>query len=234
MTIVIFKTINLATHPSEPLVYQANSPLILSSSIGILNIGIGNIPAVTGSLRRLAVKPVFVERPIDLLGLTHLIVPGVGSMRELMLRLRTTNLDQAIKDFSYRGFILGICLGFQAFYQYSDEGKCDCLGLLDGAVVPYSVYGQSSTNIGYSRIEHLPSPEDPKSPLIANELLASPFYFTHSFCVPVCPSTTHILRVGNHAITAASSYGNIYGTQFHPELSHAHGRSLIQSFLSLS
>ena len=208
--------------------------MILSRSIGILNIGIGNIPALTGSLRRLAVNAVFVEQPKDLIGLTHLILPGVGSMHELMLRLRSTNLDQAIKDFACHGFILGICLGFQSFYEYSHEGPCDCLGLLEGSVVPYSEFGQTSTNIGYSRIDYLSSPQNNGLKLIDDRLLVYPFYFTHSFCVPVCNNTTHILRIGNKAITAASSHGNIYGTQFHPELSHAHGRSLIQSFLSLS
>jgi len=204
------------------------------NSIGILHVGIGNIAAITGSLRRLAVKPVYVERPIDLHGLTHLILPGVGNMNELMLRLRSTKLDKAIMDFSSHGFILGICLGFQALYQYSDEGSCDCLGLLEGVVVPFSSYGQSSTNIGWSKIESFPSTHSHKSPILANSVLAHTFYFTHSFCVPVCSSTTHIVRVANRHITAASNHANIYGTQFHPELSHIHGRSVIQAFISLS
>jgi glutamine amidotransferase len=220
--------------PGEVSMYQDNSSLVPAGSIGILNIGIGNIPAIRGCLRRLAVKSVSVERPIDLLGLSHLILPGVGSMHELMLCLHKTGLDQAIRDFASHGFILGICLGFQAFYEYSEEGQCECLGLLQGSVVPYSSYGRSTTNIGYSRIEQCTCFENNRYPIIAKDLLKYYYYFTHSFCVPIYSSTTHILQVGDQSITAASRQGNIYGTQFHPELSHAHGRSLIQEFLRLS
>ena len=167
-------------------------------------------------------------------------------MGEFMARLRASRLDQAIKAFASHGKILGICLGFQVLYSYSQEGQCECLNLLEGEVKSLSDYTNLTTNVGYLQIINKDPVSTelqqivPKKSLLSDNISArshrdnNEYYFTHSYFVPVVNSTTHVAQPDSKTlITAASSNGiNIYGTQFHPELSHSIGRTLISQFLA--
>ena len=49
-----------------------------------------------------------------------------------MKSLKETNLIQTIKNLSQP--VLGICIGMQILFEFSDEGKVDCLGLIPGSI----------------------------------------------------------------------------------------------------
>jgi len=215
-------------------------------SVGIVSVGMGNISAIEGALRRLCIQSSRVHTSDDLLAITHLIIPGVGAMGAFMSRLKYNNLYYSLRSFAGHGKILGICLGFQSLYSYSHEGQCDCLDLLEGEVKPIKEFTKISTNIGYleiserDRVPPLVNQIIPLKPLLTENVCMigrryrPEYYFTHSYFVPVGKSTTHTAQLDPElCITAASSNGvNIYGTQFHPELSHAIGRTLISQFIS--
>ena len=221
---------------------------IRSSRVGILSVGMGNIAAIEGALRRLCIESIQVTGSSELFSVSHLIIPGVGAMGEFMNRVKANGLIHDIRSFAGYGKILGICLGFQSLYSYSQEGNCDCLALLDGEVKSIRDCCHISTNVGYLKVL-----ENRSSPQLSMNIIRSissasgttpasshrhsqrlEYYFTHSYFVPVQPTSTHIAHISpNLDITAVSSNGkNICGTQFHPELSHSIGRSLISSFLS--
>ena len=211
--------------------------------VGILSIGLGNVPAVEGALRRLSVSPARVENQNHLLDITHLIIPGVGAMGEYITRLRAFDMISAIRSFSMDGKILGICLGFQVLFEHSEEGNCDCLGLFKGHVLSLSSFTSISTNVGYSQITQIPNHLTDATSIVPSSRLISSnnasvaeslheYYFTHSYFVPIVETTQYISRINTLQVTAVASNGiNIYGTQFHPELSHSVGRSLIKKFL---
>ncbi len=197
---------------------------------GILDVSIGNILAVAGVLRRLGVDPIFVREELDLKVVTHLILPGVGNMGTFMSRLRAKRLDKGLCSYVGDGKLFGICLGFQALFEYSHEGECDCLGILDGEILPISVLGGDSTHVGHRKIEAA-------HPLITDEVLCSirsdqHYYFTHSYYKDESEYCSHFVRFKHAKFTAVVGNGyNVYGTQFHPELSGLAGRQVIKSFL---
>ena len=84
--------------------------------IGILSLGIGNVKAVHGALRRLGKGALEVSTPNDLKGVTHLIIPGVGAMPAMMRRIKEAKLLEELRIFSRYEKILGICLGFHTVF----------------------------------------------------------------------------------------------------------------------
>jgi len=213
-----------------------------STRVGILNVGMGNVPAIESCLRRLSLAPIHVSNVEGLKKTTHLILPGVGAMGELMSRIESKKLTKEIVAFAGYGKLLGICLGFQALFSYSDEGECSCLNLIDGGVEALRKYNKLKTNVGYRNIERINMdkeyPEIVPTEMVPAQTVSTrtvsyKYYFTHSFFVPIGAHTTHYTQISkNLSISSVSCYGqNIFGTQFHPELSHAVGRKLISNFL---
>ena len=219
-------------------------PNSLSKSVGILSLGIGNIAAVHASLRRICVRSVNVSTPHEFRNISHLIIPGVGAMGEFMARVNAVGLADEIRAFAGYGKILGICLGFQSLYAFSDEGSCECLALLEGEVKSLRQYASVKTNVGYLPLvknedSFTTSDIVPASPLhsqcVANVKWHNEYYFTHSYFVPVGKQSTYLAQPTDFlSITAVSSNGeNVFGPQFHPELSLAIGRTLIARFLAI-
>ena len=60
------------------------------------------------------------------------------------------------------------------------------------------------------------------------------FYFIHSYYFE-CQNEENVLSTTNYGSNFASSvnFGNIYGTQFHPEKSHKNGINLLENFYNL-
>lgn len=213
------------------------------ASVGILSLGIGNIAAIHASLRRISVRSVNVSTLTQLRTISHLIIPGVGAMGEFMGRVNSVGLASEIRAFAGYGKILGICLGFQSLFTFSQEGSCQCLNLLHGEVKSLKNYSPLKTNVGYLPLiknegANLASDIVPSAPLISqcvsNTRWSNEYYFTHSYFAPVGMQTVYSAQpTDTFSITAVSSNGeNVFGTQFHPELSHAIGRTLLSRFLS--
>ena len=213
--------------------------------IGILSLKVGNVKAVQGAIRRIGYKSIEVKDIYDLRKVSRLIIPGVGAMPELVGALQTNNMMEEIRSYSTYNKILGICLGFQALYSYSYEGQCKCLGLLDGEVLPISNKCRVGTNVGFMEIKKFENNKDTRdigsNSVISNDMQSlrtkksKMYYFVHSYYVPVNGSTSYSACIEqNLEITAIASNGqNVYGTQFHPELSHEWGRALIKRFMNI-
>lgn len=211
--------------------------------IGVLSLGIGNVSSVRAAFQRINLKTKEVKTVNDLLRVSHLVLPGVGSMKELMDRINSASLAKPLRQYSEVGYMLGICLGFQSLFDYSHEGNCDCLGLLVGEVLPLASNYHLSANIGYRIVNSMENnklnviPEKRSSDSRISAKSGQPrFYFTHSYFVNLTDSTSHTTTIGDSIvpITAAAGNGvNVFGTQFHPELSHTIGKDLLINFASL-
>jgi len=121
--------------------------------------------------------------------------------------------------------VLGVCLGYQLLFEESTEhGRHAGLGLLPGRVV--EVAGTSRLPvIGWCRVT-----QTGPSPLWDGVADHSYFYFVHSFT----PSESeHQVGCSDHSPAAAAAYGNVMGTQFHPEKSGADGLRLYANFVAL-
>ncbi|MEO8396958.1 MAG: imidazole glycerol phosphate synthase subunit HisH, partial [Chloroflexota bacterium] len=105
--------------------------------LAVIDYGAGNLRSVVHALNYLGVDSMrIVKTAQELRGADKIILPGVGAFGAGMQQLHTQNLVQPIKD-AVRGGVpyLGICLGMQFLFEYSDEmGIFEGLGLLPGHV----------------------------------------------------------------------------------------------------
>jgi glutamine amidotransferase len=148
-----------------------------------------------------------------------------------MRAVRELELDVLIGELlSSARPILGICLGMQLLFEASSENEGAWgLGLLGGRVERLPAPGLKVPHIGWNEVRWTRH-----TPLTEGLPETSPFYFVHSFA-PVA--------VGDDDVLGTSSYGEpfvcaverepVYGVQFHPEKSSAHGLQLLRNFTGI-
>ncbi len=180
--------------------------------IVVVNYGIGNLDAVVRAFRRCGADIAVSEDPRDLDGAEGVILPGVGSFVPAMSMLERTGMAGALTERVLHGDtpLLGICLGFQMLTRRSEEGDAEGLGWNDLA-------------------------DRRESPLFRGIHPDACFYFAHSYCVS-CDDESAVTARTNYGydFVSAAQKGNIFGTQFHPEKSHAVGLQLIRNFVELT
>ena len=121
-------------------------------SIGIVDIGIGNLGSLQNALHSQGWDSVMVSDPGGFEDLTHLILPGVGAFSAAVKRLKDRGLFDRIKEFAAQGRpIMGICLGMQLLAEQGTEGgENPGLGLIPGRVVPIRSQGLRLPHVGWN------------------------------------------------------------------------------------
>jgi glutamine amidotransferase len=147
-----------------------------------------------------------------------------------VVRLEETGLDRAIHAWigADRPFF-GICLGLQALFEYSEEGKTPGLGVFPGQVLRFQLpESLKIPHMGWNATRFRES-----GPLVRG---LSPggehFYYVHSYFAQ--PREADLIWCeanygGNFC--AGIRRGNCLATQFHPEKSQAMGLRLYHNFL---
>jgi len=191
-------------------------------SVGIIDYGAGNIGSVRRALGSLGVESRVCRKPDDLDGLSALVFPGVGHFGQVIHRLASTGLDEAIVRFIEAGrSFLGICVGMQVLFSRSEEAEdISGLGLFKGEVL--KLHAEKIPQIGWNHLV----------PMKVG-LPEGYAYFVNSYvCVPEDESiTAYVSRYGSE-FCAGVFRGNVAAFQFHPEKSGAFGISLLRSWLS--
>jgi glutamine amidotransferase len=146
------------------------------------------------------------------------------NLRELGL---DTVLEEAVSDSTPT---LGICLGLQLLFESSSENEgCAGLGFLKGTVERLPAPGLKIPLIGWN-----PVTWTRRSRLIDGLPARCPLYFVHSFA-PVGVEDDDRLGAAEYgeAFVCAVERGTLFGVQFHPEKSSAHGLRLLENFASV-
>ncbi len=201
--------------------------------IAIVNYGIGNLDSVCRAFQRHGAETVIAERPEEIEPADHIVLPGVGFFSKAMRYLDESGLLPVlnVKVLEAKTPILGICLGFQMFMCRSEEGGVEGLGWIDGEAKRFRFDGLDPTpkmpHMGWNDLS-----AQKESPLLAGIHPGACFYFAHSYAVR-CRDADAVLTTSQygHGFVSAVHKGNIFGTQFHPEKSHANGLKLIENFL---
>lgn len=201
--------------------------------VGIIDYGMGNLYSVRTTLEYFGFcDTIVVTSPNELKKCDKIILPGVGAFKKAMDILRATRLDEAIVYFASQleRPIMGICLGMQLLTDSSTEGEyTKGLGLISGCVERFNMSSLKIPHVGFNEVSF-----ESESVLFAKFNLENPdFYFTHSYRVQEVRSGLVSTCLYGESFVATFEKNNIYGTQFHPELSQTNGLKLFENFLRL-
>jgi imidazole glycerol-phosphate synthase subunit HisH len=125
--------------------------------------------------------------------------------------------------------ILGVCAGFQVLYESSEEGPGRGLALLPGRV--RELRTPRVPHLGWSPL----SPARPRTRILEGLPEGSYAYFAHSFRAPpsgvaVAARTTY----QGETYPSAVERGNLWGVQFHPEISGSVGARVLANFVAFA
>jgi glutamine amidotransferase len=203
--------------------------------IALIDYGAGNLRSVEKALRYLGAPVNLVRQPDQVQNARAMVLPGVGAFDDCLQTLRNQGLLPIIKDFirSKRPF-LGICVGYQALFEGSDEfaSQAPGLGTFAGRVVRFpKKTGIKIPQIGWNQVYYA----RPDCPLFKNIPNNSFFYFVHSY-FPQPQDAAIIAGLTTHGVEYASViwHDTVFATQFHPEKSQKAGIQLLSNFLEFA
>jgi len=202
--------------------------------IAILDYRAGNLTSVERALGHLGFEcrithsRSFIERA------ERIVFPGVGAAGRSMESLRELGLDEVLRDRIRAGVpVLGICVGLQVLFDFSEENNTPCLGILPGRVrlFPGDMQGDDGRGLkiphmGWNGVRFLWD-----HPVFRDIPPESEFYFVHSY-YPEPAVSLHAAAETHYGISfvSAVSRDNLIAVQFHPEKSGPPGLKLLENF----
>jgi len=191
----------------------------------IIDTSTANIASVRYALDRLDATYTLAQTPDQADGCDRLILPGVGSAGAAMTRLKASGWADALQAETRP--VLGVCLGMQLLFEYSEESDCALLGLIPGRIARLEP-GEAGPwpHMGWNTLEDL----DPDDDLLRGVEAGDHVYFVHGFYAPVGPYTIAASQYGA-PVTAMARQGHVAGCQFHPERSAQVGARILSNFM---
>jgi glutamine amidotransferase len=198
----------------------------------LIDAGTGNLRSVQKALESLGASVFRTNQPADVLQGRQVVLPGVGAFAGFLSGLRSSGLDDAVREITRREIpLLGICVGMQALFDVGEEmGQHAGLGLLPGRVTRFPEdLSVKVPHTGWNQLEI-----QSEAPLFCNIRSGAHVYFNHSYyCQP--EDSSHVSARAKHGLSYACAVqkGNIYGVQFHPEKSQTIGLQILKNFLEI-
>ena len=203
--------------------------------IALLDYGSGNLRSAHKALLKIGAEVRICKTPAEMVGASAVVLPGVGAFDDCMNAMQKQELFEASRAFIQTGKpFLGICVGYQALFERSEEfNSCAAgLGVFKGNVVRFSEgNGLKIPQIAWNQLEDINS----NCPLFRGVPNGSYVYFVHSF-FPKPQDTTIVATRTTYGEAFASSVWreNVFATQFHPEKSQKVGLQLLKNFVDFA
>ncbi len=203
--------------------------------IALIDYGSGNLRSAQKALLKVGADVRVVRRPEELAGARAVVLPGVGAFDDCLHALQQQEMLEAARGFIQTGRpFLGICVGYQALFDRSEEfNSCAAgMGVFHGSVVRFAeAPGLKIPQIGWNQLEMV----QPDCPLYRGIPEGSYVYFVHSFFPqPVDPGIVATRTTYGQPFASSVWRDNVYATQFHPEKSQRVGLQLLQNFVTLA
>lgn len=200
----------------------------LRNMIAIVDYRAGNLTSVARALRFLEKPYQITSDPNELRRASRIIFPGVGAAGEAMSHLRQTGLDHLLRGCIKEGKpMLGICLGTQVIFEYSEENDTTCLGIVAGCVKHFPDDLQLKIpHMGWNRVNFQKS-----HPVFHGVPEGAEFYFVHSY-YPEPADSELVIGWTEYGLRfcAALTYESLVAVQFHPEKSGRPGLQILNNF----
>lgn len=202
--------------------------------IALIDYGSGNLKSVRKAFQFLGAEPRLIKEPEELAHARAVILPGVGAFNDCLGALRHQKLEAPLCKFIRSGRpFLGICVGYQALFERSQENRSiePGLGIFKGEVRRFGEHpGIKIPQIGWNNISIL----NPACPLYKGIAPGSYLYFVHSFYpVPEEPAIAATQTEYGETFTSSIWRDSIFAVQFHPEKSQQTGLRILRNFLEL-
>jgi len=193
--------------------------------VAVFDYGAGNIFSLKTSLEKNGAEVDIITKLDKIKGYSGLLLPGVGNFDPAIKSLSSSKVE--FEDLVKSQIpVLGICLGMEMFFEKSEEGGLDGLGVLEGEVIllPNKF---KIPHMGWNDLQI-------KKPSILLEGVkeGSWVYFVHSYRVK--PKNEEIVKADSDYginVPAVVENGTLFGTQFHPEKSGKVGSIMMKNFL---
>ena len=212
-------------------------------NIVVIDYGMGNVRSAAQALIKVApTANVMISSDAAVIDTADRVVfPGQGAMPDCMSEMRSSGLEQAVRRAAARKPFLGICVGMQMLFEFSEEARPPAfstagLGLFKGAVKRFpaalmvDAQGQKLKvpHMGWNQVQ-----QDSAHPLWQGIASGARFYFVHSFYPePAHPAESTGSADYPFRFTCAVARDNLFGVQFHPEKSHDTGLTLFANFVA--
>ena len=209
----------------------------MSSTIAVVDYGMGNLRSVSKALEHVALdgqRVIVSSDAQEIADSERVVFPGQGAARACMQHLQELNLNEVVLQAASEKPFLGICMGMQVLMAHSEENQgIDCMGLYAGEVRAFAdealqekMHSLKIPHMGWSMVSH-----KQVHPLWQDIQENSRFYFVHSYYV--APEDEALVAgTTDYGIEFVSAIArkNVFAAQFHPEKSAHDGLQLLKNF----
>jgi glutamine amidotransferase len=206
--------------------------------IAIVDYGMGNLRSVQKACAHVApaARIVVTGDPATVRAAGRVVFPGQGAMPDCMRELDERGLREAVVEAAATKPFLGICIGLQMLFDWSEEGGVAGLGILPGRVVRFPAGAMVDAGGARLKVPHMGWNRVRQTlahPLWTGIEEGARFYFVHSYYVdPVNPGLVAGLSEYPFPFTCAVAQDNVFALQCHPEKSQAAGLRLLANFVA--
>ena len=203
-----------------------------SPKLAVIDYGMGNLRSVLKAWQSVGADAYLIQKPEEAESADALVFPGQGAIVDTMQLLAKTGLDQLIKDWIHKDRpFFGICLGFQALFEFSEEGDTQGLGIFQGSVKRFPSASETQLKVphmGWNSVSF----NDDSALTDGIKSVSDQFYFVHSYYVEPKNKDLRLFETeyGKPFCSGILS-GNCIAVQFHPEKSQVKGLQLYSNFL---
>jgi len=209
----------------------------VSSTIAVVDYGMGNLRSVSKALEHVAPgnqRGIVSSDAQQIADAEHVVFPGQGAARDCMKNLKDCKLDEVVLQAAREKPFLGVCMGMQVLMSHSEENQgVNCMNLFSGDVRSFAdeaiktqMQSLKIPHMGWNEVSH-----KQQHPLWQDIKENSRFYFVHSYYVDP-EDEALVAGTTQYGIEFVSviARDNVFAAQFHPEKSAHDGLQLLKNF----
>ena len=209
------------------------------NTVAVIDYGMGNLRSVVKAIEHVAprARVLLTSDAAEVAGAERVVFPGQGAIAGCMRALDSSHLRAAVLQAVKTKPFLGICLGLQALYDFSEEGGgVKGLGVLPGRVPRFPAAMRATASGQILKVPHMGwnQVEQAKAHPLWNGIPSgSRFYFVHSYFAEA-GERADVAGISEYGLrfTSAAARANIFAVQFHPEKSAQAGLKLLENFMA--